>query len=329
LFFDKRNGKDFYGAIKNCKKVLNQCKHLLCSLLLVYIYIMRKRIITLLTLVCAGALLISAGSILINYGDKPALPEKEMVIAFRQIGHEVMLHAGDSTSKILSPRKVDNLTYRLSFISDFSFVPDSLVKIVGKCFSSMQIIKPYVVNVIDCKSKFVVYGFQIGHGQKTTLVPCLGREQEPGCYIIEISFLADSSNMMSYGYALAIIGIVAFVFVGKSLTKNYRNDSSQILSGIQLGNYTFIPERRILKHANQITELSDKENKLLKIFAVNINQPVTRDMLMKEVWEDEGVIVGRSLDVFVSKLRKKLKDDSQIQLINIHGVGYSLEIIKS
>jgi len=44
------------------------------------------------------------------------------------------------------------------------------------------------------------------------------------------------------------------------------------------------------------------------------------------VWEDNGVIVGRSLDTYISKLRKKLKDDASIKLINVHGVGYKLEI---
>jgi DNA-binding response OmpR family regulator len=48
--------------------------------------------------------------------------------------------------------------------------------------------------------------------------------------------------------------------------------------------------------------------------------------LQKEIWEDEGIIVGRSLDVFISKLRKKLENDSAVKLVNIHGKGYKLEI---
>jgi DNA-binding response OmpR family regulator len=72
--------------------------------------------------------------------------------------------------------------------------------------------------------------------------------------------------------------------------------------------------------------LTIKEAKLLSIFAANLNQIVDRNRLQKEVWEDEGVIVGRSLDMFISKLRKKLEQDPNVKLTNIHGKGYKLEV---
>jgi DNA-binding winged helix-turn-helix (wHTH) protein len=56
------------------------------------------------------------------------------------------------------------------------------------------------------------------------------------------------------------------------------------------------------------------------------NQIIKRDELTKKVWEDNGVFVGRSLDTYISKLRKKLKDDDSVRLINVHGVGYKLEV---
>jgi DNA-binding winged helix-turn-helix (wHTH) protein len=72
--------------------------------------------------------------------------------------------------------------------------------------------------------------------------------------------------------------------------------------------------------------LSKKECELLEIFVANPNQIIKREELTKNVWEDNGVFVGRSLDTCISKLRKKLQVDASIQLINIHGVGYKLEI---
>ena len=71
---------------------------------------------------------------------------------------------------------------------------------------------------------------------------------------------------------------------------------------------------------------SSKEAKLLSIFSVNLNEVIDRNRLQKEVWEDEGVIVGRSLDVFISKLRKKFEKDPAVKLVNIHGKGYKLEV---
>jgi DNA-binding response OmpR family regulator len=65
---------------------------------------------------------------------------------------------------------------------------------------------------------------------------------------------------------------------------------------------------------------------LLTLFAHNPNELLLRDRLLKEVWEDEGVITGRSLDMFVSKLRKKLHHDSAVNLVNVHGKGYRLEV---
>ncbi|NJM80401.1 MAG: helix-turn-helix domain-containing protein [Flavobacterium sp.] len=65
---------------------------------------------------------------------------------------------------------------------------------------------------------------------------------------------------------------------------------------------------------------------MLTIFMAQPNQIIKREELTKKVWEDNGVFVGRSLDTYISKLRNKLKADASVRLINIHGVGYKLEI---
>ncbi|MBQ4822890.1 helix-turn-helix domain-containing protein [Aquimarina sp. MMG016] len=62
------------------------------------------------------------------------------------------------------------------------------------------------------------------------------------------------------------------------------------------------------------------------IFSQNQNQIVKRDQLIKEVWEDNGVFVGRSLDAFISRIRKKFNNDRSINIVNVHGVGYKLEV---
>ena len=84
-----------------------------------------------------------------------------------------------------------------------------------------------------------------------------------------------------------------------------------------------------------LSELYLKENsgehqqrrKRRKIFAENINQIVEREKLMKEIWEDESIVViSRNVDVLVSKLRKKLSDDNSLKFINVHGRGYKFII---
>ncbi|WP_341837298.1 helix-turn-helix domain-containing protein [Chitinophaga pollutisoli] len=65
---------------------------------------------------------------------------------------------------------------------------------------------------------------------------------------------------------------------------------------------------------------------MLHIFALTPNVTISRDRLQKEIWEDEGVIVGRSPDMFISKLRKKLDPDPTVKIAVIRGKGYKLEI---
>ena len=96
---------------------------------------------------------------------------------------------------------------------------------------------------------------------------------------------------------------------------------------IQLGSFQFYADHNVLKIGdNQIT-LSEKETKALKIFSGNINQIVEREMLMKEIWENEGIVViSRNVDVLVSKLRKKLIEDNSIKFITVPGRGYKFII---
>lgn len=64
----------------------------------------------------------------------------------------------------------------------------------------------------------------------------------------------------------------------------------------------------------------------MAMFSSNQNKVIKRELIVKEIWEDNGVFVDRSLDTFISKLRKKFKNDPTINIINIHGVGYKLEV---
>src|SRR5688572_5538339 len=81
-----------------------------------------------------------------------------------------------------------------------------------------------------------------------------------------------------------------------------------------------------IKTGIHIQELTSKEAKLLKLFCLNQNKVINRDIIQKAIWEDEGYFVGRSMDVFISRLRKLLKDDPAVAILNIHGVGYKLEV---
>ena len=93
-----------------------------------------------------------------------------------------------------------------------------------------------------------------------------------------------------------------------------------------LGKFLFnVKDQRLLLES-EVVSLTDKECKVLKLLHQNFGELIPRETLMQEVWINEGVITGRSLDMFVSKLRKKLSRDPELRITNVHGKGYKLEI---
>lgn len=83
--------------------------------------------------------------------------------------------------------------------------------------------------------------------------------------------------------------------------------------------------KNLLVTTNGLKEnLTYREAKLLKLLCSNKNKLLDRDHILKSVWEDEGVFVSRSLDVFISRLRKRLKADPSVQITSVHGIGYKL-----
>ncbi len=76
----------------------------------------------------------------------------------------------------------------------------------------------------------------------------------------------------------------------------------------------------------EVINLTRKESRLMAILANQQQSIVERETIMKTIWEDEGYFVARSMDVFISRLRKYLKDDPNLAIVNIHGVGYRLEV---
>lgn len=83
----------------------------------------------------------------------------------------------------------------------------------------------------------------------------------------------------------------------------------------------------MVKNGHHTITLSENETKALEIFIQHINQVVEREKLMKEIWEDKGlVVISRNVDVLVSKLRKKLTADQSIKIVNVPGRGYKFII---
>jgi DNA-binding winged helix-turn-helix (wHTH) protein len=123
------------------------------------------------------------------------------------------------------------------------------------------------------------------------------------------------------------LGLLGFYVKNKFRKKEEQGPIADTTDYIQLASFQFYADNNVLKREDKTITLSEKETKALKIFAENINQIVEREKLMKEIWEDKGIVViSRNVDVLVSKLRKKLSDDNSIKFINVPGRGYKFII---
>ena len=259
--------------------------------------------------------------------NKKEIPANHVEVILRDIGHQLLLSAKDSSSRVLPVKKLNDNKYQLSFQNNFGFISDTLINLVQRTFQKNALANDYIVNLKNCKQKETVFAFEI-NSQTGDLTPCRGRALELGCYVIEIELL-KKNTFNFYWYLLLIIPLAVVGFYRKVLFRK-KEEAAAVLDNndyIQLGNYRFYTANNLLKIEHQSITLSDKETKALKIFAENINQIVEREKLMKEIWEDEGIVVmSRNVDVLVSKLRKKLSDDNAIKFINVHGRGYKFII---
>lgn len=104
------------------------------------------------------------------------------------------------------------------------------------------------------------------------------------------------------------------------------NDSSEKDGIFKFGKFTFDYQNMILVADNDPLTLTRKEAELLRVFCLHKNQVLTREVALKTVWGDDGYFNGRSMDVFIAKLRKYLKDDPSVNIINIHGTGFKFVV---
>ncbi|WP_243392483.1 winged helix-turn-helix domain-containing protein [Solitalea longa] len=249
-------------------------------------------------------------------------------ILLRRIGHEILLQSGDSVSRVLPVKKIAKNEYQISFANALTFQPESLVKITQRLLAKDPLAGDYVVNVLNCANASVAYGYAISKNKKDDIVACIGRGQPIACYMINIKFKPTGLITAKNGYlmgSLSVLAFVGFIFL-RSVKPRKTSPDAQHTGKFILGSMSFDAESRKLMINGRTIDLTRTETRVLRIFALSPNEAIARRRLQQEIWEDEGVIVGRSLDMFISKLRKKLEFDPNIKIVVIRGKGYKLEI---
>ena len=102
----------------------------------------------------------------------------------------------------------------------------------------------------------------------------------------------------------------------------------EVIESYTIGKYKFDVKNQILTINKDEKRLTKKETRILTFLCEHINDIAPRELILKNIWGNDDYFSGRSMDVFISKLRKYLSEDKNIQIINIHGVGFKLEIGK-
>jgi len=251
-------------------------------------------------------------------------------VALRDVGNKLMLASNDSTSLILPIIKTDDNHYEISFQNTLSIAPDSLVAFTKRSLNTAKLPKRYIVEVVNCDNEEVSYSYQITGLTENDIIPCLERNLPVDCYTIKVLFLENKSSLIFknpyFLFLIILIALAGFGFLYKMKFRKKASSEKDALPYSKIGHYRFYKDQnKLIKESVEI-KLSVKECELMAILSANQNQVVKREVLVKEIWEDNGVFVDRSLDTFISKLRKKFKDDASINIINIHGVGYKLEV---
>jgi hypothetical protein len=263
--------------------------------------------------------------------------EKHLEVSLRMIGHQILLNSEDSTSRVL-PIIKSNDQYIIEFESEFEFNPEELVSTVNRVVKETKMANNYIVEVENCETKEVVYSYEMDDLEKSNIIPCKTRAQSKSCYSLIFTLIearaalqtattdppdgshaeTSQANYIAIAMLLAIVTVVFFLLWKK------RNKSAIDPNLIPLGEYHFDKRNTELLINHQRIELTNKEADLLLLLYDAVNTTVEREVILNMVWGDEGDYVGRTLDVFISKLRKKLEADSSVKIVNIRGVGYKL-----
>ena len=103
---------------------------------------------------------------------------------------------------------------------------------------------------------------------------------------------------------------------------------SPVLDTYKLGRFKFDTQKQQLIDGESVIKLTTKESELLKLLCSNANKVLERNVALKTIWVDDNYFNARSMDVYITKLRKHLKDDPSVEIINVHGKGYKLVMEK-
>jgi hypothetical protein len=270
----------------------------------------------------------------------PPTKDQKTSLALRQIGHNYLSLTGDVSSTIPAVEEGKDGTLLLRLEQAISY--DTLNQVARAVLSDYGIRSDYTLTLEDCGSGEIFLG-SLWPGVRANEealsegdAACAGRDQETRCANIGLAFTAPQEAGTPFlTWLLGGLGVLLF-FAGRLAPapptpqqplKPVLQTVAKQRDYLQLGNNcTFNETAHLLTVGSTKHELTYREAKLFSFFANRPNEILARADINDAVWGEEGIITGRSLDVFVSRLRKKLADTEGLEIKTVHGVGYRLMV---
>jgi Transcriptional regulatory protein, C terminal len=269
-----------------------------------------------------------------SYRKEVPPPAEKINLSLRRTAHLLLQAAGDSTSKIMPVKQLDAHTWCIQFEQVFAY--DQLPGLLDASLRLHSIHDNYDVTVLRCTDDGLLLGYNVLDYTVNQNVPCQERAISPECHKLCVTFSTPKPMLLtSYRYwigtgalAICLLGLGYYLWPSllqkKTTTTNPTSDTAP--QWLSIGQSRFDVTNQALYTGTTRYALTYREAKLLHLFARHPNQVLERSYILEQVWADEGILVGRSVDMFVSRLRKILRDDTSLALSAVHGVGYRLEV---
>ena len=173
-----------------------------------------------------------------------------------------------------------------------------------------------------------VDGFQVAKRIRKT------NEQIPIIFLTARSMTEDKIMGLTIGgddyipkpFSMEELLLKIRIFLKRSQSQPVNNGDTS--NKIEIGNFDFHPDDLSLTINGEIRSLTLKEAELIHFFAENTNNVLSRNEILKKVWGSDDYFLGRSLDVFISRLRKYFKPDPTVKITNLHGIGFRFTVKK-
>lgn len=288
-------------------------------------------------LIALGAIGLLAVVTLNETPEVDARPEREIArsaqLALRQIAHELLKCNGDATTLIPAVEVTAPFEFFLPIGQPLDY--DQLLSIAPGIFQSHGLELPYSLSLQDCTTNDLVLGYNWSPEMRTPNAACSGRDRpDDECHHLKLSIASAFDLPIQRTAFLPYLLLLLFGAGGLGWSLSRRNplpdqeepaaaNSSQRKISART---TFDVVHQQLTIDEQPIELTFREAKLLNYLVEHTNEVLDRETIHAAVWGSEGVMVGRSLDVFISRLRKKMAPDGTIEIGTIHGIGYRLTV---